>query len=289
VQRDADIIAGACQDQDRSLGSGVVRRLKWRYIFRSLLEEGPPWEEGAFVRGLADYMGSETNQGDADDFRERLSRRIARDLLPATRVRRESVVRALRGEPPAAQSRGEPVPAPVGSTDAWPDIAENIYIANAGLVLATPYISRLFSMLGLTEASAFKDRQSSEKAVHLLQVMVDESRNSPEYQLVLNKILCGVRVGQPIERETDISNREVEVVESLIQGMIQNWKTIGNTSVRGFRESFLQRGGRLWLQNGAWHLQVEPRAFDMLLDSIPWSFSTIKYPWMERVVYVEWR
>ena len=63
----------------------------------------------------------------------------------------------------------------------------------------------------------------------------------------------------------------------------------GNTSVAGFRESFLQREGRLHLQNDAWQLLVEPRSFDMLLDQIPWSFATIKHPWMERVVYVEWR
>jgi hypothetical protein len=71
--------------------------------------------------------------------------------------------------------------------------------------------------------------------------------------------------------------------------MIQNWKTIGNTSIAGFRESFLQREGRLQLIDNAWHLIVVPKAFDMLLDQIPWSFSTIKHPWMERVVYVEWR
>ena len=30
-------------------------------------------------------------------------------------------------------------------------------------------------------------------------------------------------------------------------------------------------------------------AFDMLLDRIPWSFSTIRHAWMDRVVHVEWR
>jgi hypothetical protein len=81
----------------------------------------------------------------------------------------------------------------------------------------------------------------------------------------------------------------VEVVEGLIRGMIQNWKSVGNTSVAGFRESFLQREGRLQLQQDAWHLLVEQRAFDLLLDSLPWSFATVRHPWMERVIYVEWR
>jgi hypothetical protein len=71
--------------------------------------------------------------------------------------------------------------------------------------------------------------------------------------------------------------------------MIENWKTIGQTSVQGFRESFLQRRGSLALKDDAWHLKVEQRTFDMLLDSIPWGFATIKHRWMERVVYVKWR
>ena len=156
-------------------------------------------------------------------------------------------------------------------------------------MLAAPYLPRLFAMLDLTEASAFRDRRAAERAVHLLQFMVNERTDSPEYELTLNKILCGVRTGVPIERGIDITDREKQTIEGLIQGMIQNWRIIGNTSVAGFRESFLQREGRLQLKNNAWHLLVAPRAFDMLLDQIPWSFSTVKYPWMERVVHVAWR
>ena len=93
----------------------------------------------------------------------------------------------------------------------------------------------------------------------------------------------------PIVRYIDITDQEKEAVEGLVQGMIQNWTALGNTSVAGFRESFLQREGRLQLNGNAWNLLVQPRAFDMLLDQIPWSYSTIRLPWMERVVYVEWR
>ena len=53
--------------------------------------------------------------------------------------------------------------------------------------------------------------------------------------------------------------------------------------------SFLQRNGRLQRDSDAWRLVVESRPFDMLLDQIPWSFATLKFPWMERVIYVEWR
>ncbi|WP_292914133.1 contractile injection system tape measure protein, partial [Nitrosomonas sp.] len=170
------------------------------------------------------------------------------------------------------------------------DVREEIYIENAGQVLAAPYLPRLFSMLKLFEDGAFVDRHAAERAVHLLQFMVNEQTRSPEYQLTLNKILCGVKTGIPICAEIDISAHEQETIEGLIRGMIQNWKTIGNTSISGLRETFLQRKGKLQLkEDGMWYLTVEPGVFDMLLDSLPWSYSVIKHSWMERAVHVTWR
>jgi hypothetical protein len=125
--------------------------------------------------------------------------------------------------------------------------------------------------------------------VHLLQFLVNERTASPEYQLVLNKLLCGVQTGTPIAREIALIDREQEIIEGLIEGMIRNWTSIGQTSIAGLRQSFLQREGRLQRRENAWHLLVEPRAYDLLLDQIPWSFSIIKYPWMERVLHVDWR
>jgi hypothetical protein len=164
-----------------------------------------------------------------------------------------------------------------------------IYVLNAGQVLAAPYLPRLFSLLGLTADGVFADRPAQERAAHLLQFMVNESVAAPEYQLVLNKLLCGLRTGIPIPGEIDIAEREKEMIEGLIRGMIQNWSAIGNTSVRGFRESFLQREGWLRLKDDAWRLEVLPKPFDMLLDRLPWSFSIVKHAWMERPIHVDWR
>ncbi|WP_292996432.1 contractile injection system tape measure protein, partial [Nitrosomonas sp.] len=170
------------------------------------------------------------------------------------------------------------------------DVFEEIYIDNAGQVLAAPYLPRLFTMLKLVEDGAFVDRRAAERAAHLLQFMVNEQTQSPEYQLTLNKILCGISTGIPICREIDISENEKETIEGLIRGMTQNWKTIGNTSISGFRETFLRRKGRLQLkEDGMWYLTIEPGVFDMLLDSLPWSFSVIKHAWMDRAVHVSWR
>ena len=170
------------------------------------------------------------------------------------------------------------------------DVSEEIYIDNAGQALVAPYLPRLFTLLKLVEDGAFVDRRAAERAVHLLQFIVNEQTHSPEYQLILNKILCGISTGIPICREVDISENEKKIIEGLMHGMIQNWKTIGNTSISGLRETFLQRKGKLQLkEDGMWYLTVEPGVFDMLLDSLPWSFSVIKHAWMERAVHVSWR
>jgi len=295
VQQCADILAHACYASQLAVEPDRIRRLKWQYIFRYLLEEGLPYDEVAFARGFAGYLAEETKQMDAKAFIALLSQQLALNILPSTREQHLAIMKALSqttGEGPLIETvsqRAESSHEDRSLEEEEQVPAEDIYIANAGQVLAAPYLPRLFAMLDLTEGTAFKDRKAAERAVHLLQFMVNESTNSPEYQLVLNKILCGIGAGVPIERQIDITDREEEAVEGLIQGMIQNWKVIGNTSIAGLRESFLQREGRLQLKDDAWHLLVEPRPYDMLLDQIPWSFSIIKHPWMERIVHVEWR
>ena len=42
-------------------------------------------------------------------------------------------------------------------------------------------------------------------------------------------------------------------------------------------------------ENERWVIHVEQRAYDILLDSVPWSFRMIRYPWMDTIMQVEWR
>jgi hypothetical protein len=164
-----------------------------------------------------------------------------------------------------------------------------IYIANAGMVLAGVYIERLFAMLGLVKDSAFVDDAAAERGVHLLQHLVTGARSSPEPALVLNKILCGLPIATPVRREIELSATEAATIEGLLKALIAHWKIIGSTSVAGLRESFLCREGRLSRDDEAWHLRVEARAFDMLLDQLPWGYSPIKFAWMKVPLHVDWR
>ena len=49
------------------------------------------------------------------------------------------------------------------------------------------------------------------------------------------------------------------------------------------------RPGKLTLRGDRdWLLQVESSGCDVLLDQLPWSISTIRLPWMESLLWVEW-
>jgi hypothetical protein len=107
--------------------------------------------------------------------------------------------------------------------------------------------------------------------------------------LVLNKLLCGVPPAMPLPREVVLQAREQDAGGQLLQTVISHWNALGSTSVQGLRETFLQREGRLQRDDEAWRLRVAPRAFDMLLDRLPWGYATLKLPWMKGVLHVDWR
>jgi hypothetical protein len=218
-----------------------------------------------------------------------LGQGLLQNSLPATRDLTRRLIEVLRGDvddiPRFVESRvSEPI-----ETDDEPLPLEDIYITNAGMVLLAPYLPRLFERLGFTDSGEFKTRLAAERAVHCLQYLVNSNLDSPEYQLVLNKLLCGVNPGFPICRGIELSADERLQLEGLLKAVTQHWKALENTSIDGLRESFLQRNGRLQLKHDSWQLSVETRAFDMLLQQVPWSFSTIKFAWMDRVIYVEWQ
>ncbi len=164
-----------------------------------------------------------------------------------------------------------------------------VYIKNAGQVLLAPYLPTLFERLGLVERGEFSSQTASARAVHALQYMVDGVGEAPEYMMVLNKLICGVESARPVMRDILVTDEEKALIDGLLSAAIENWKGVGNTSVGGLRDSFLKREGRLQLKDDQWHLLVEPRSYDMLLDRLPWSYTTIKYSWMPRVIHVEWR
>lgn len=169
------------------------------------------------------------------------------------------------------------------------DSQAEYWLENCGLTLLWPFMDRYFSMLQLLENRTFKSPEAAYRGAHLLQFLVTGQEGFPEYQLILNKILCGIEVAQPISKEVQLTDSEKQLSEDLLKGVIQNWSILGNTSIEGLRTTFLMRAGILRKKEDFDQLHVESEAFDVLIDKIPWSYSTIKLPWMKKTMHVQWR
>lgn len=161
-------------------------------------------------------------------------------------------------------------------------------IANAGIVLAAPYLPRLFELLGLVRDGAFVNTATAERAALLLQLAVTGQARAAESALPLNKLLCGLPLDWPVHPEPEPTAAEREVVDGMLQAIIGHWEAIGQTSLAGLRLNFLQHLGRLEYGVDGCKLQVQRQSLDLLIDRLPWGFSTIKFPWMSQVLHVQW-
>ncbi|MFM2483667.1 contractile injection system tape measure protein [Celerinatantimonas yamalensis] len=181
-------------------------------------------------------------------------------------------------------------PCPILSqTDDTPADGEPISIDNAGMVLAAPYLANLFQRLGLTDGKQFASPQTQEQALFCLQQVVYGQHEAPEYRMMLNKVLCGMPLTMPIPADHLLPDGAELVIDGMLNAMRAHWQALGSTSIDGLRSTFLQRSGTLIRQTEHWQLNIAPGTFDMLLDQLPWSYQTIKYPWMDKPMFVSWR
>ncbi|MDH6313643.1 hypothetical protein M2137_002433 [Parabacteroides sp. PFB2-10] len=166
-----------------------------------------------------------------------------------------------------------------------------IHIENAGLVLLSPFFSPLFKRLHYIEEGQFVHIEKQIQAIFLLQhLLYPDEQKWAEYALPLNKLLTGFPLtAESLPASVEISQYEAETCESLLAACGQQWQKMKNTSLQSLREAFLIRNGVLEQKENGWHLTVEEKAYDMLLDTIPWSYTPIRFPWMEAPIYVKWR
>jgi len=171
---------------------------------------------------------------------------------------------------------------------------EPIPIENAGLVLAGPFLPHLWSQLEMLTRDRvgkllWKDRLSAVRAVRLLQLLIDGDTHAPEQSLALNRLMCGLPLEEPLPPGIEPTANELQACNALLEAIVADWTALDNTSVEGLRDTFLRRTGKLDRDPDGYRLTVQPRSFDMLLDRLPWSFSTIQQPWMPWPVITMWR
>ncbi|MGM0460353.1 MAG: contractile injection system tape measure protein [Bacteroidota bacterium] len=165
---------------------------------------------------------------------------------------------------------------------------DRLDVDNAGLVLIAPFLPIFFDALGLLKEKSFITPQAAERGALILQFIATGDTEMAENELILNKILTGIHINEPLPRHLDLSNRETEEVTNLLNSVIEHWSALKGTSVRGVRDTFINREGYLVPQQNGWKLFVERITPDVLIDRLPWSISIIKLPWTKDIIHTEW-
>lgn len=163
-----------------------------------------------------------------------------------------------------------------------------VYIRNAGLILTHPFLRTLFTRTNCTNEKGDFLTEKQTYAIHLLHYLSNGQEHGMEHELTFEKFLCGVPLDAPIDRKIELSDEDKMQCIDLLKAMISNWSALKNTSPEGLRQTFILRNGKLDLQKSPSKLFVERKAFDILLNKLPWSISVVKLPWMNDFIFVEW-
>ena len=166
--------------------------------------------------------------------------------------------------------------------------SEEIYIDNSGLVILWQYLPRFFDKLNMLDGNGFVDTDTAERAVLLLQYLVEPATEISEVLLPLNKLLCGIPLSQSLPAEIKLTDKEKVECDNLLIAMTTHWKVLENMTLDRVRVDFLQRLGILRSRDSGWDLHVESRNHDILMQKLPWTINTIRLPWMDSVIYVQW-
>jgi hypothetical protein len=167
-------------------------------------------------------------------------------------------------------------------------VEKKFYISNAGLILIASYFPVFFDQLKLLDGGRFTNKDTQVKAIFLLHYLCTGIEEAPEYILPLNKIVCGLSLEEPLPFYVFLKEEEKKECEELLNEVIYNWQKIGNSSIEALREAFINREAILSYENNGWKLQVERKGYDVLIDSLPWSFNHIKLSWMQEIITTEW-
>lgn len=173
---------------------------------------------------------------------------------------------------------------------------EKVIINNAGMLLLQFFIPRMCRMADYLgeDAKHFKDENSKIRAIFLLQYLVyGEEKEYSEEKLYLNKILVGLNENTLLPRGCKLNKEEIRVVEDMVSMVKKMWDKVKHTSDTALRQAFFQREGVVTYETNQgmsrWIIEVQERAYDVLIDSLPWSYAMYRYPWRDEIIEVRWR
>lgn len=268
-----------------------TRTLRWRALLLSLSYTGGRISLDNYAKvekGIVLYLLREMQPAQLFRWvgqlpplkREKLV--TALDIPPAAFVELSDLLAVIHEQTAQLQTPAMPPPAPA--------LLESGYVDNAGLVLLHPFLFPLFQELGWVDGMGFVSESAHQHAVLLCEYLAGPADVTPEYRLPLNKLLCGYPLESTLPVHLDDDHSPL-TAERLLQSLIRQWTVNGqpvNANIQLLRDSWLNRRGKLIRRERDWVLQVEQKAFDVLLNSLAWNIRMVQLPWMKEVLWVEW-
>lgn len=164
-------------------------------------------------------------------------------------------------------------------------INDGIPIANAGMVLLWMEFRQLIRNLEYVVEKNFADTTLQQKAILLFHYIYSGNTDIREEELVLNKLLCGWPLDEPIDPACIPDQNARDTADKMLQDFIEAWRKERKFSVDWFRKTFLEREGLLVKRpDGNWSLEIQKKTEDILITKT----SIVKYPWMQEMIFVNW-
>lgn len=180
-------------------------------------------------------------------------------------------------------------PSPSSTSKKPVETTESIYVFNSGLVILHPFLPAFFKALGLLDKNnQFISRKAQLKAAVVLFYLQSGKPDYKEWEMPLNKILCGMEVQDLIPDNIEINDTEIEESISLLNSIIEYWTALRGCSMEALQTTFLMREGKITWKENTWLIQVERSGVDILVDRLPWGIGTFKLPWLKDFIFVEW-
>lgn len=166
--------------------------------------------------------------------------------------------------------------------------AEGVYIANAGMILLWPFYELFFADMGYLDNGKWPSEEHQERAALMLQYLTTGKVETEEHELLLNKVICDLPLDHPLPMELELTDREQEKAHLFLTSVIKHWGVLGDVVPAQLQHTYLIREGRLSQVADGWQLVVEQKAYDIMLDRLPWGIGTVMLPWLAGTIDVEW-
>ena len=85
-----------------------------------------------------------------------------------------------------------------------------------------------------------------------------------------------------------LSDSDKQNCNNLLKAVVDHWRALKSASIEALRNTFLLREGKISHKETHWLIQVERTGADILLERLPWGYSTVKLPWLNQIILTEW-